>query len=252
MRLLLASLLLLPGQAVVPEEVVKLFNGKDFTGLTTWLKESRTEDPKKVFQVTDGMLHFSGDGNGYVATDKEYRDYRLVVEFKWGEKTYGAKYVRNSGILLHATGPDGAAGAWPSSIECQLAQGCVGDFIVIKGKDAQLSITSEIELGTDKRPRWKKGGTPTVYSGRQFWWSKHEAGFKELIDTRGKDDVESPLGEWTKVEIECRGDRISVFVNGTQVNECYDVKPAAGRICLQTEGFEVWFRSFELHPLVKK
>ena len=38
-------------------------------------------------------------------------------------------------------------------------------------------------------------------------------------------------------------------VNGQTVNECYDVFPAAGRILLQTEGFEIFFRKFELHPL---
>src|SRR5205823_10686683 len=116
--------------------VIPLFNGKDLTGLHTWLKGSGREDPKKVFTVHDGLLHVSGDGNGYVATDKAYRDYRVVVEYKWGQRTDGGTYVRNSGILLHATGPDGGAnGTWMASIECQLAQGCVGDLIAIRGKD---------------------------------------------------------------------------------------------------------------------
>lgn len=65
-----------------------------------------------------------------------YRDYHLIVEYKWGKRTDGGKFVRNSGILLHATGPDGGAGGtWLSLIECQLAQGCVGDLIPIRGKD---------------------------------------------------------------------------------------------------------------------
>ncbi|MGZ3336771.1 MAG: hypothetical protein ACXVBV_15690 [Isosphaeraceae bacterium] len=65
-----------------------------------------------------------------------YRDYHLIVEHKWGKRTDGGKFVRNSGILLHATGPDGGAGGtWMSLIECQLAQGCVGDLIPIRGKD---------------------------------------------------------------------------------------------------------------------
>ena len=37
--------------------------------------------------------------------------------------------------------------------------------------------------------------------------------------------------------------------NGTTVNECYDVKPAAGKILLQTEGHEVFYRNFEIRPL---
>ena len=145
-------------------EVVKLFNGKDLTGLYTWLKDTKREDPRKVFSVEDGVIHVSGDGFGYLATDKEYRDYHLIVEYKWGKRTDGGKFVRNSGLLLHATGPDGGAnGTWMSCIECQLAQGCVGDLIVIRGKDEQgkkiipVQLTSDVVLGPDKTAALEEG-----------------------------------------------------------------------------------------------
>jgi len=236
---------------------VRLFNGKDLKGLYGWLKDTHYKDPRKVFSVEDGVLKVSGEVNGYLATEKEYRDYHLVVEYKWGAKTYGAKTVRNSGILLHAVGPDGNRSPWMSSIECQVAQGCVGDFIVIRGKDSSgnevpVTLTSDTILARDGRTRWKKGGKPTVYSGKQFWWSKHEPGFEELIDTRGKEDVESPLGEWTRVECICSGKRITVVINGVTVNECYNVYPSAGKILLESEGFEIHFRRFELEPLPVK
>jgi hypothetical protein len=245
-------------EPITPRQTIQLFNGKDLSGLYSWLKDSKRQDPRKVFTVHDGMTHVSGDGLGYVATDKEYKDYHLVVEYKWGQRTDGGKYVRNSGILLHGTGADGGAGkgAWMACIECQLAQGCNGDFIVIRGNDKDgklipVTITSDTVLGPDKRTRWKKGGKKTVWSGKQFWWSLHDPDFKELLDTRGKNDVESPVGGWTRVECICAGDRITVIVNGTPVNECYDVSPAAGKILLQSEGFEIYFRKFELHPLKK-
>ena len=92
-------------EPVSPREVVRLFNGHDLTGLSTWLKDTKHDDPRRVFRVTDGVLHITGDGFGYVATEKEYRDYHLVVEYKWGKRTDGGKYVRNSGILLNAIGP---------------------------------------------------------------------------------------------------------------------------------------------------
>jgi hypothetical protein len=235
--------------------VIRLFNGKDLTGLSTWLKDTKREDPRKVFTVRDGMLHISGDGYGYVRTVKEYRDYHLIVEYRWGKRTDGGKYVRNSGVLLHGVGPDGGAGGtWMSSVECQLAQGCVGDLIVIRGKDGKgetvpVRLTADVVLGPDKRPRWNPGGKPRVFTGGQLWWSLHDPGFKELLDTRGKNDVESPLGQWTRVECLCAGKRITAAVNGTTVNECYDVFPAAGRVLLQSEGFELFVRTFELHPL---
>jgi 3-keto-disaccharide hydrolase len=236
---------------------VRLFNGKDLTGLYGWLKDTQYKDPRKVFTVEDGILKISGEVAGYLATEKEYRDYRLVVEYKWGAKTYGAKTARNSGILLHAIGPDGNPSPWMSSIECQVAQGCVGDFIVIRGKDnsgkpVPVTLTSDTVLASDGRTRWKKGGKPTAYSGKQFWWSKHEPGFEEIIDTRGKEDVDSPLGEWTRLECICSGKRITVVVNGVTVNECYNVYPSAGKILLESEGFEIHFRKFELQPLLVK
>jgi hypothetical protein len=261
--LLVLSGLVVPARAgdpVAPREPIRLFNGTDLTGLSTWLRDTKRDDPRKVFSVRDGLLHISGDGYGYAATDKEYRDYHLVVEYKWGRRTDGGKFVRNSGILLHATGPaGGAGGTWMSCIECQLAQGCVGDLIVIRGKDAQgevipVRLTAETELSPDgKRHRWKKGGAAKTFppTKGQLWWGRHDWDFEELLDTRGRHDVESPVGEWTKVECVCRGRGITVLVNGTTVNECSDVFPAAGKILLQCEGFELFVRTFELHPLTK-
>lgn len=242
---------------VRPTEMVRLFNGKDLAGLTTWLKDTKTDDPRRVFRVADGILHITGEGFGYVATDRPYRDYRVVVEYRWGDRTDGGSSVRNSGILLHAVGPDGGAGGtWMSSIECQLAQGCVGDLIVIRGQDGQggtipVRLTSDVVLGPDKRPRWAKGGEPRVFTKGQLWWSRHDPDFKERLDTRGKHDVESPRGEWTRVECVCEGGRITVLVNGTTVNTSYDTFPSAGKILLQSEGFELFVRKFELHPLQK-
>src|SRR5438132_4824968 len=141
------------GAAIRARETIQLFNVRDLSWLTTWLKDTHRDDPRKVFQAADGMLHVSGEVNGYLATEKEYRDYRVTVEYKWGEKTDGGKYVRNSGLLLNAVGPHGGAnGVWMSCVECQLAQGCVGDLIVIRGKDDKgqtipVSITSDVAVG---------------------------------------------------------------------------------------------------------
>ncbi len=237
---------------VSPTEKIALFNGRDLSGWYTYLKETDRDDPDGVFSVVDGMVHISGQGAGYLATKQAYRDYHLSVEYKWGENTDGSGNVRNSGVLVHKINSDRV---WPTAIEVQLAQGCEGDFIVIPGRDADdkpapATITSETRVAEDGRTRWHKGGDKTVYSGRQFWWSKHEAGFEEKLDTRGRDDVGSPVGEWTRVECICRAGRITVKINGHTVNECFDAFPSSGRILLQNEGNEVFFRNVELRPLV--
>ena len=264
MRYFLVCVFLIPGTvvpaaddaAIVPPTPISLFTGKDLSGFKVWLRESRDQDPKGVFTVKDGVIHISGDGFGYARTTNAYRDYRVVVEYRWGQKTDGGKYVRNSGLLLNAIGPDGGAGkgAWMSCIEVQLAQGCEGDLIGIRGSDNKgqtvpVKFSADVADGPDKRPRWNEGGTKREFTGRQLWWKDHEPFFKELLDTRGKNDVASPLGEWTKVECVCAGSTITVIVNGVTVNKAYDVYPSAGKILLQCEGHELDVRKFELLPL---
>ncbi len=246
----------LADEPVAPEKPIKLFNGKDLTGFTTWLVASGRNDPRHVYSVADGVIHISGEGLGYLATDKAYKNYHLALEYKWGKYTCSSTVVRNSGVLLHAVGPDGGAGPWMTCFECQLAQGCEADLIVIRGKDASgrlmpATVTSETETAVDGHTRWKKGGQKTVASGKQFWWSKHQPFFEERLDTRGKDDVASPLGQWTRVECIAAGDRLSIKINGVTVNEFFDVAPAAGKILLQNEGSEIYFRNVELFPLKK-
>lgn len=243
---------------VAPTEPIRLFNGRDLDGWYTFQKRTGRDDPKRVYGVRDGAIRISGEGAGYLATEKAYRDYHLSLEYKWGERTDGTGIVRNSGLLLHGVGPDGAAsGVWMSSLEVQLAQGCEGDFILIRGRKpdgerVDSTFTSRVRVAADKRTRWDPDGEPRKYDGRQFWWRDHQPFFKETLDNRGENDVASPLGRWTRVEAICDGDRVTIKINGVTVNEAYAVHPAAGRILLQNEGNEVWFRNVVLKPIAKR
>jgi hypothetical protein len=244
-------------QPIAPRgKTIEPFNGKDFTGLYTFLKgRGVRREPDEVYRVEDGMIHISGEGAGYVATENEYRDYHLSVQYKWGKRNDGSGYVRNAGVLVHGTGPDGSAGgAWMACLEVQLAQGCEGDLIVIRGKDDKgkvipVDISSEVRIAEDGKTRWQPGGKKVRYSGKQFWWSRHEPFFKEKLDTRGKQDAASPVGEWTRVEVICAGSRVTVKINGVTVNEALDVWPGYGKILLQNEGNEIYYRNWRLSPL---
>jgi hypothetical protein len=143
-----------------------------------------------------------------------------------------------------------------ASFEVQLAQGCEGDFIVIRGKDSggadgktiPVNLWTRVRKAEDGKTRWDPAGELVEYSGRQFWWKDHQPGFEELLDTRGKDDVASPKGQWTKVEVIAKGDTITVKINGVTVNVAEKAWPTAGRILLQNEGHEVWFRDVMIGP----
>jgi hypothetical protein len=242
-------------EAVAPQGVIRPFAEPGLAAFTTWLRGTKHEDPQGVFRLEDGVLRCGDEDMGYVATQQAYRDYHLSVEYRWGRKRAKPTSVRNTGVLLNAIGPDGSAkGLWMTCVECQLAQGCEGDLIVIPGTKADgtkfpATITSDTRVAEDKNTRWDPRGEPTVYSGKQFWWSQHQPFFKEDYDARGTADVASPVGEWTKVECLCSGSKITIKINGQTVNECRDAVPAAGKILLQSEGDEVFFRNLEIRPL---
>jgi hypothetical protein len=239
--------------------VIRLFNGQNLDGWYTWLKDTKHEDPRGVFSVTDGMLHISGDGLGGLITKNEYRNYHLVAEFKWGPRTWGARKERtkDSGILVHCVGPDGNYNdTWMASIEAQVIEGGCGDFILVGGKYADgssvpMSLTCEVTKDRDGENVWQKGGERKTFNRGRINWFGRDPDWKDVLGFRGKDDVESPDGEWTRMEVICDGGTITNRVNGMTVNQGFDAFPSSGKILIQTELAEIFFRKVELWPLGK-
>jgi hypothetical protein len=245
-------------------EPVFAFNGKDLDGWYTYLNGPKYDDPNKVFTVHVGMLHISGQGFGGVTTKRTFKDYHLVAEWKWGDKTWDvpnpgkdgaflrkANAARDAGILVHAVGEDGAYGGhWLESIEVQLIEGGVGDFIVVAGKTAP-SLTVETRAGEGKIPYFEPGGKPVVKrGGRVNWWGR-DPKWTDTLGYRGPRDVERPHGEWNRLDILCDGDSITTILNGYLVNRGAKSSHTEGKIQLQTEGAEIFFRKVEVRPLVK-
>jgi hypothetical protein len=235
-------------------EPVFQFNGTDLSGFYIYLSQTQYDDPKKVFTVRDGMIHVSGDEFGGIITKQEYSDYHLIVEWKWGGPTYGQRKdrARDSGILLHCVGEDGAAGKrWMESVECQIIEGGCGDFILVAGK-GRPSMTCEVrETNGGKDRYYEKGGKPvTLDRGLIKWWGR-DPEWKDVPGFRGKNDVENPLGQWNRMEVICDGDSITNIVNGYVVNVGTKASVTKGKILLQTEGAEIVFRKFEVRPILK-
>lgn len=248
-------------EAITPSEPIKLFNGKDLTGFYTWLKESSYEDPRHVFRVTDGMLHITGDGMGGIVTKAEYRNYHLVLEFKWGTKTYAARTERakDSGLLIHSVGPDGGYnGTWMTSIEVQIIEGGCGDFIIVVADvdkaTSPFSLTVESARDRDKEVIWQQGGKRETFdlkNRKRINWFGRDPDWEDKIGFRGKQDVESPAGQWTRMDVICDRGHVQTYVNGVMVNEAFDVQPSQGKIQLQSELAEIFFRRLELFPIGK-
>jgi Domain of Unknown Function (DUF1080) len=248
-------------ESIAPTDgVIRLFDGRSLGDCYTWLKDTKREDPRQVFRVDDGMLHITGDGLGGLVTNKRYRDYHLVLEFKWGNRTWHGREnaARDSGLLIHSNGADGGyEGTWMPAIEVQIIEGGVGDFVPVPGRDESgqpvpIAYTCHVGRDRDDEVIWNKDGEREMFRRgnlKRVNWYGRDPDWKDVKGFRGRDDQESPLGEWTRLDVICDGGHIEVFVNGTKVNEAFDVSPRTGRLQLQAELAEIYYRRWELWPL---
>lgn len=239
-------------------EALELFNGRDLAGWHTWLVDTGRDDPRRVFTVTNGLLRISGDGLGYLASEREFGDLRLEVEWRWGRinTRWGDRLgkARDSGIFLHASGPDGNSddgrGAFMAAVECNLFQGASGDLLLIRGREANGSpifprLTAEVAPGRDAEGwfTWQRGGG---YQTLERWGRLNHRGkcefWRDVTDFRGAGDVEKPRGRWNRTVCEWRAGRLRIQMNGRLVNEARDLFPEKGRVLLQCEGSEIFFR----------
>jgi hypothetical protein len=224
-------------------KLVRLFNGKDLTGFDILLQsKGLNNDTDKVFQVEKGIIHVSGDDFGGIVTQKEYENYYLRAQFKWGEKTWLDRVgkARDCGILYNITGPLLAPpkGVWPRSFEFQIVEGGTGDIWLVKGATLKVKgelVASEAEVGPHqyvKSPRFGEGPWQNV------------TGFRDPVG-----EVETPHGEWNQLELIVDHDHVKYFVNGKLVNEATDLNATKGKILFQTEGAETFYRNLEIAPL---
>lgn len=106
-------------------ETIQLFNGKDLSNWTFYLKDQNV-DPSTVFTVKNDVIHITGAPFGYMRTKEKYADYKLHVEWRWPVE------ATNSGVFVHGQEPDAI---WLKCIECQLMAGNAGDFVCMSGAD---------------------------------------------------------------------------------------------------------------------
>ena len=251
-------------EAVTPSTTVNLLEDPQLKNFVHFLSPSRslTVNREEVWSMRpDGQLHISGKGWGYVRTSTRFRDYHLVLEYKWGEHTWYPREdrTRDCGILVHAYGKDGDfTQAWMNSIESQLIEGGSGDILLLAsqlpdGKRMPTRLTAEVRDDRNGQPVWTPGGEKRNFPSSEATverinWKHRDPAWRDIKGYRGARDVENPVGEWNRMEVICEGDTIRVMLNGQLVNEAMKVNPTAGYICLQTEGAEVFVRRYELWP----
>jgi len=243
-----------PGEGKTVQNPIHLFNGKDLDGFYTYLRDrGRDTDPRGVFTVQEGILRISGEEWGCLTTVDSYGDYHLVLEYRWGDETFAPREerARDSGVLLHSVGEDGAyGGAWMHSIECQLIEGGTGDFIVVGDGTEAFNVTCPAAPKQQNgRHVYKADGEPvSIRLGRINWFGR-DPNWKDTKGYRGQWDLENPCGEWNRLECIADGETITIALNGVPVNQCLEARPTKGRIQIQSEGAEIFIRRVDLLPV---
>jgi len=253
-------------QAIKPVTTIRLFDGKSLDNFETWQQDNHDKDPDKVFTVVEQVdgapaIRISGQHWGGIITKAAYRDYKLVVEFRWGLLTWGQRKdrARDSGILMHCQGRPGSSqkdfnGPWMRSVEFQIIDGGVGDIIPVGGyeENGELmrpAMKAKIHKDRNSQTVFAPNGQPaTVSSSRLNWWGRSED-WVDKLGFGGPSDVEHPGGQWNHLEAIVQGGNLTYYVNGQLVNQTSEGTLTEGRLLFQSEGAEVYFRRIELQPL---
>jgi len=267
----LARLLAADPTPITPKERIVLFDGKtvnDLHHFYTWLEKlGKDNDPQKVFTVVDQIdgapaIRSSGEIFGGIVTHEAYANYKVILEFRWGNLTWGGRKdrARNSGILLHCIGEGGSyrqdfLGPWQTSIEYEMIEGRMGDIIMVSGytRGSSEKVIPHLTLTETTERIWDPNGKPTyrVPSMGHLHWKDWDPNWKDVLGFRGPRDLDKPIGQWNTAEAIADGDKLVYFYNGVKVMEATGVWPTGGRLLFQSEGAEIFFRRIELLPLEK-
>lgn len=219
-----------------------------------------------IFQLDGkGKLTITGQTWGYLRTAKRYRDYHLVLEYRFTGPTSGtrAAKARDSGLLLHCFGRDGSRSkTWLPCIEVQIMEGATGDFIVLGPFDDDKNLLPLHLESTGKSDGQKvpfhapEGETIVLPQNRPLGNAIHSLSrnrnYREVKDWHSETDADFATGEdgkWNRLDVVCDGDEIVVHVNGRLVNRGRKVSPTVGFLAIQSEGATVEYRNWVLHPL---
>jgi Domain of Unknown Function (DUF1080) len=232
-----------------------LFNGRNLDGWSFYQNGVGQKDTNNAIVIEKGEIHMlgpryrpAGTPFGHIATEAEYGDYHLRLEFRYGDIRYEPRLLakRNSGILYHMYPQRDRV--WPNSIEFQLEESDVGDAILINtrcypGADLGGTPAWPAQIPLEPRPVFTTPPEPRQPIERQ-----------RVI----KNGNFERLGQWNVVELLAVGNRAAHLVNGRIVASLYEIEGqdvvdrkryhplTRGRIGLELECAEVFFRRIEI------
>lgn len=270
--------LVLDDSQVAAGKTAQLFNGKDLGGWDTWLGYTvpmttygtpssapigLNHDTSGIFQVVveDGQpaIYSSGKLFGGLITKRVYGDYHLRLQYKWGPNNW-MPFPRNNGLLYHSHGRYGAFfGTWMTAVEFEIVPKSIGMLLTVgdsKGKNSFATVDwrvgADVEAAQDAalpypKRRYMLGGKLIPIRFPAF-------------NVEANVDAERPIGEWNTLDLYVLGNRSIHVVNGIPVMVASNITTTdektgkripltRGRIQLQSEGAETFFRNISIEPI---
>lgn len=248
-----------------------LFNGSDLSGWDPWLgypdpAVTYRDDPGAVplgtsrdmtgdfaVRMIDGApaIWIKGETWGSLVHRDNLRNYHLRLEFKWGDNTYAPRVSlpQNNGLLYHTHGAPGEVfGTWSPSMEFEIMRGSTGMLVAVgKGVRGRTTVAHDAGL-IEPHLRFQLSGREVdMINGTPTW------------NVEAAQDFELAVGQWNTLDLYVVGDRAVHVVNGVPVAQVWDMATIApdgsrkpltqGRIQLQSEGAETWFRNITVEPI---
>lgn len=244
----------------------QLFNGKNLAGWDSYLGPDLDDkgkaitptplglnnDPRQVFTIVkedgEAAIRVSGENWGAIITKTAFENYHLRLQFKWGKLMWGQKKTGNkdSGLLYHSVGPYGADyGAWMRGQEFQVEESNCGDYWGCAGGTADIPVT-------------KKSENSYIYNPTGILTTFSEGAKPGRHCTKQGVSAEKPSDEWNTLDLYCHGDTSIHVVNGKVAMVLYHnsqadkgiLSPLAkGKIQLQSEGAEIYYRHIEMQNI---
>ncbi len=179
------------------EEWTDLINGKD---LSNWVQRGG----EASYDLVDGAIVGSSvpnTGNTFLCTKMTYKNFILEFEF------FGHPDL-NSGVQVRSESRASYNNGRVHGYQCELEQ--------------------------ESQERWWSGG---IYGEGQRGWLYPKKGDEAHGKEFGEQGKKAwKRGEWNKIRIECKGDKIDTWLNGEHRAKLVDDKTDEGFIALQVHG----------------
>lgn len=199
----------------------------------------------------EAVLKVSGEYYGCVFTKENFKNYRLKLKVKFGNKKWEPRTEKlmDAGVLYHSQGKAGVDywRAWMLSQEFQIMEGHFGDYWNIA--NSAIDIRAYLPEGSmnavaDEGQPFIPFGTHTENTG--FCMRKMRA--------------ETPNNGWTEIELVCFEGKSLHIINGKVVmvlqnSRYFDGEKfmplTEGKIQLQSEACEVYYKNIKIKPISK-